>query len=59
MIGALVLVPVIGSEVNGARRWLNVGLSLQPSEFLKPAFAIALAWILSVAGARSEAAGDR
>lgn len=47
MIGALVLVPVIGSEVNGARRWLNVGLSLQPSEFLKPAFAIALAWILS------------
>lgn len=47
MIGALMLVPVIGSEVNGARRWLNVGLSLQPSEFLKPAFAITLAWILS------------
>ena len=47
MIGALVLVPVIGSEVNGARRWLKVGVSLQPSEFLKPAFAIALAWILS------------
>lgn len=47
MIGALILVPVIGSEVNGARRWLNLGVSLQPSEFLKPAFAIALAWILS------------
>ena len=47
MIVALLLVPVIGSEVNGARRWLNLGVSLQPSEFLKPAFAIGLAWILS------------
>ncbi|MEP6868245.1 MAG: putative peptidoglycan glycosyltransferase FtsW [Novosphingobium sp.] len=47
MIIALALVPLVGSEVNGARRWLNVGISLQPSEFLKPAFAIGLAWILS------------
>lgn len=47
MLLALVLVPLIGSEVNGARRWINLGLSLQPSEFLKPAFAITLAWVLS------------
>ena len=47
MLAALVLVPVVGSEVNGARRWLWLGLSLQPSEFLKPAFAIGLAWVLS------------
>lgn len=47
MLVGLALVPVIGSEVNGARRWLNLGVSLQPSEFLKPAFAIGLAWILS------------
>ncbi len=47
MLVALLLVPVIGTEVNGARRWLNLGISLQPSEFLKPAFAIGLAWILS------------
>ncbi len=47
MLFALVLVPLIGSEVNGARRWLNFGLSLQPSEFLKPAFAVTLAWVLS------------
>jgi cell division protein FtsW len=47
MLIGLMLVPVIGSEVNGARRWLNVGVSLQPSEFLKPAFAIGLAWILA------------
>ena len=47
MLGCLMLVPVVGSSVNGAKRWLNLGVSLQPSEFLKPAFAITLAWILS------------
>jgi cell division protein FtsW len=47
MLLALLLVPFAGSSVNGARRWLNLGFSFQPSEFLKPAFAISLAWILS------------
>lgn len=47
MVLALVLVPLVGSEVKGARRWLWIGFSLQPSEFLKPAFSIAVAWILS------------
>ncbi|MBN8502714.1 MAG: FtsW/RodA/SpoVE family cell cycle protein, partial [Sphingomonadales bacterium] len=47
MLGALMLVPLIGFSVNGAKRWLNLGMSLQPSEFLKPAFAIGMAWILS------------
>ncbi|MGB3472886.1 MAG: FtsW/RodA/SpoVE family cell cycle protein, partial [Erythrobacter sp.] len=47
MFVALLLVPIIGVEKKGATRWLNVGMSLQPSEFLKPGFAIALAWILS------------
>ncbi|MCE2841655.1 MAG: FtsW/RodA/SpoVE family cell cycle protein [Novosphingobium sp.] len=47
MLVGLFLVPVFGSTVNGAKRWLNLGMSLQPSEFLKPAFAICLAWILS------------
>ena len=47
MLVGLVLVPLLGTEVKGARRWLNLGISLQPSEFLKPGFAVALAWILS------------
>jgi cell division protein FtsW len=47
MIAALVLVPVLGSEVNGAKRWINFGIRFQPSEFLKPAYAILLAWVLS------------
>jgi len=47
MVLLLFLVPFIGTEVNGARRWINLGMSFQPSEFLKPAFAIVLAWIWS------------
>lgn len=47
MLVALVLVPIFGGEVKGAKRWLWIGFSLQPSEFLKPGFAIAVAWILS------------
>ncbi|MEO6152232.1 MAG: putative peptidoglycan glycosyltransferase FtsW [Croceibacterium sp.] len=47
MLVGLLLVPIIGTEVNGARRWLNLGISLQPSEFLKPAFVVVTAWILA------------
>lgn len=48
-IGLLVLVPVIGQEVNGARRWIGVGITqFQPSEFLKPLFIVSIAWLLSL-----------
>ncbi len=47
MLFMLLLVPLIGVEVNGSRRWINLGMSFQPSEFLKPGFAVLLAWILS------------
>jgi cell division protein FtsW len=47
--GLLFLVPIIGVEVNGARRWLGVGISqFQPSEFLKPLFIVSTAWLLSL-----------
>ncbi len=45
--GLLLLVPVAGYEVNGAQRWIRLGMGVQPAEFLKPAFAVALAWVLS------------
>jgi cell division protein FtsW len=40
---------VMGAEIKGARRWLSVpGLgSVQPSEFLKPCFAIVAAWLIA------------
>lgn len=44
----LVLTLIIGSEINGARRWIYIaGFSLQPSEFIKPLFAVVTAWALS------------
>ena len=49
LLGALFLVPVVGTEVNGARRWLGSGFAqFQPSEFLKPLFIVAIAWLLSL-----------
>lgn len=47
MLALLFVVPLVGEEKNGARRWINIGMSLQPSEFLKPGFAIICAWVLS------------
>ena len=44
----LVLVPALGREVNGSRRWIGPGFAgLQPSEFLKPFYAVTMAWIIS------------
>ena len=54
----LFLVPVIGVEVNGARRWLGVGFAqFQPSEFLKPLFIVTIAWLLSLKEKDTVAAG--
>jgi cell division protein FtsW len=39
---------VMGVEIKGARRWISLpGMTIQPSEFLKPCFAIVTAWLLS------------
>jgi cell division protein FtsW len=47
--GLLVLVPIFGPEVNGARRWLGIGFAqFQPSEFLKPLYIVTIAWLLSL-----------
>jgi cell division protein FtsW len=45
----LIFVPILGPEVNGATRWIDIGVGqLQPSEFLKPFFVVAMAWLLSL-----------
>jgi cell division protein FtsW len=41
---------VIGVEIKGARRWISLpGMTVQPSEFLKPCFAVVAAWLISEA----------
>jgi len=48
MLVLMVAVLYIGVEVKGARRWVSLaGLSIQPSEFLKPAFVIICAWLFA------------
>jgi cell division protein FtsW len=45
----MVLLPFLGAEVKGAKRWLTIlGVSVQPSEFLKPCLAVVIAWIFSL-----------
>lgn len=45
----LILVRFYGYEVKGAVRWINIfGVSMQPSEFIKPFFAVVSGWILAL-----------
>ena len=44
-----------GAEVKGARRWIVLlGVNIQPSEFLKPAFVILIAWLFGESAQRPE-----
>src|SRR5437899_2221922 len=44
-----------GAEVKGARRWIVLlGVNLQPSEFVKPAFVILIAWLFGESARRPE-----
>ena len=61
-LGAVVLLIMTlagGTEIKGARRWLNVsGLSLQPSEFVKPALAVVCAWMFAAKRLGAEIPGN-
>ncbi len=47
-IALMGLVLFMGEEINGAKRWLKVAsFSLQPSEFVKPAFVVLTAWLFA------------
>ena len=56
---ALVIAAILfGVEVKGAKRWVNLlGVSIQPSEFVKPAFVILTAWAFSEGGMRRDMPG--
>src|SRR6201987_6109638 len=44
-----------GAEVKGARRWITlVGVSIQPSEFLKTSFVILISWLFRESVRRPE-----
>ena len=44
----LIVTFFIGVDVKGARRWIDLGLiSIQPSEFIKPSFAVITAWLFA------------
>ncbi|HOV05204.1 MAG TPA: putative lipid II flippase FtsW [Kaistiaceae bacterium] len=44
----MALTLVVGVEIKGARRWIDFGvMSLQPSEFAKPAFVVIAAWLFA------------
>lgn len=51
LAGSLVLMVAalyVGVEVKGSRRWIYLaGVSIQPSEYLKPAFVVICAWLFS------------
>jgi len=49
LVVLLALTPLIGVNVNGAKRWIGYGFAqFQPSEFLKPMFIVTVAWLLSL-----------
>jgi cell division protein FtsW len=47
--------PYFGVEIKGAKRWLVLfGVNIQPSEFLKPAFVIIVAWLFGESAKRPD-----
>lgn len=47
-LGLLALLPFFGAENKGAVRWIYIaGFSLQPSELIKPFFAVTVAWVFA------------
>lgn len=43
-VGLLIAVAIFGITKKGARRWINIGVTIQPSEILKIAMPLMLAW---------------
>ncbi|MBW6422724.1 putative lipid II flippase FtsW [Rhizobium sp. XQZ8] len=58
-LALMVLALFFGVEVKGARRWIGVGMfSIQPSEFMKPAFVVVCAWLFAEHARQPEIPGN-
>ena len=58
-IAMMVLALFFGTEIKGSRRWFAIGsLSIQPSEFLKPAFVVVCAWLFAEHARQPEVPGN-
>ncbi len=58
-LALMVLALFFGAEVKGSRRWVSLaGLSIQPSEFMKPAFVVVCAWLFSEHARQPEIPGN-
>lgn len=58
-VALMVMALFFGVEVKGSRRWVSMfGMSLQPSEFMKPAFVILCAWLFAESKRRPEIPGS-
>ena len=58
-IALMIATLFFGAEVKGSRRWINLaGISLQPSELLKPGFVVITAWLFAENARRQEIPGN-
>ena len=62
LLGSLVLMVAalyVGVEIKGSRRWVHLaGVSVQPSEYLKPAFVVICAWLFAEQTRRADIPGN-
>ncbi len=57
-IALMVAAFLFGPEIKGAHRWIDIGpINIQPSEFVKVAFVVIAAWLLSEQSRRPEMPG--
>lgn len=55
----MVMALFFGVEIKGSRRWIHIaGISIQPSEYMKPAFVIICAWLFSEQTKRNDIPGN-
>ena len=55
----MVMALFFGVEVKGSRRWVSIGsFSIQPSEFMKPAFVVVCAWLFAEHARQPEIPGN-